>query len=187
MSLLLFSTMNNQKEHSDLVEIELKNRLASISKTDTLYVDFTLNDFLINFLEENMYTKEKNFSEYNTLVPFLSESNIKMIFNEQEVIYLKKEINNNFTFTEKDIILKRVVRSNYEEEKKAIGNDGMKLINFKQKERLFMSKPVILSNQEYAISAYSYGNHDSFSSGIHIYRKIKGVWKIYAEIKTSFS
>ena len=186
LNLLIFSflfvscSVLNVDHKTDIINKEIL-RLNETYKNDKVYLDFNLNKYLIDFLEEKKVSNVV-YSEFNNFNGNLSLDEIKIIFSDKSVKLLIEQIKTSNLKTEKLSLPKNINISNTKKEKSNIGNDGLKAIEFMSKKRIFLSKPAVTKDGAYSLVAYSTGTKDSMSGGIHIYKKTNNNWKFYTSV-----
>lgn len=164
---------------TEIISVEIKRHFVSgeLPSEKKNYFWFSLNDVLTSFLKEK--TKLK-FHPKNRLG--LSQTEWIMLFNKKEVSFLLDQLSSkvpNFAHLK---FPKNFVISNPNEEKEKINGNGLRSAEYYNKPRLFLSYPIILSNKKYALIAYSAGAINSMQGGIHLYKKIDGVWTFYKKL-----
>jgi len=169
------STLKPNYEHvaKVIIENELISKSTYIEGKEEVYLDFNLNSSFEAFFKENTA---------DPLLQWLSEEEVQMFFDENEVDFFLKQLERNTINFSKFILPKNLILNNTLKEKESINGHGLKSANYYSRDRLFLSSPVISQNGNYALIFYSIGTIDSMSGGIRIYKKRDGVWRFYKEI-----
>ena len=148
-----------------LVKKEIK-RTKNNKITDSIFLDFNLNDYLKEFLNEKcILIIDSNFvikkNELSSLVNQLEHKNIDI---------RKLNLSCNCKF------------SNIENERNSLNNSSIRLMNYISKTRLFLSYPLITENEKYALIANAYGKMGSLVGGINVYINKNDRWVFYESI-----
>jgi len=183
-SILLISysvlSQKNENQEIDIISEEL-SMLNKTYKNSKVYLDISLNDYLVNFLEEKKISNV-SYSEFNNFNGNLSLDEIKLIFNDYSVESLINKITTSNLKADKLIIPNNIILNNIKKEKSNIGNDGLKMAEFMTRKRIHISIPVIINNGDYGLIAYSRGIKNSMSGGVHIYKKTNNNWIFYTSV-----
>lgn len=179
------STLKQDIEQDKKIIIEKEiYRLLPFFKDETVYLDFNLNNNIKFYLEENKQNSNPHLKDYY-LNNRLSDEDIKLIFNEQEVDYLVKQLQQNKFNIYKLDLSKNIILNDTQKEKENIKGNGLKSANYYTNKRIFLSIPVILKKGNYAIIAYSSGSIDSSSGGFRIYKRVNKE-RVFYEVITSW-
>lgn len=167
LQLFVSNSLAQTELKASIIQQEIKNYE---NVNELIYINYGENEFLKDFLWNNKISS-KDSLEFNFLAQNLSLSEIRNIFNLKQVKSLIKQIdngykeilfainlseNNNFTFAPVNQI-----KSNLQ-----LGIPLLSEVNM-----LNISEPVITSDQNFVLLAYSYGKNNQKFGGIKVYRR----------------
>ncbi|MCK7590387.1 hypothetical protein M0G43_07375 [Subsaxibacter sp. CAU 1640] len=157
-----------QNDSNKIIEQELL-RYSLLYEKGKVYLDFTLNDYLIDFIKKNETDSTKiNYG----LVRWLNDEQIYSIFNKKEVNYLIDCLNKNRN--PKNFSLPENVHMYSETHSSTI--DEL------EKRRIVLSSPAITRDNNYALISYAYGAENAMQGGVNVYVSNGTSWKFYKSI-----
>jgi hypothetical protein len=159
-------------------EVQRHYKSEELTHEKNIYLWFSLNDVLAEFLKKNTNIK---YHPANSME--LSEFEWQMLFNHTEINHLLNQLSNPICEIGQIKFPENFVVSNPKKEKEKINGNGLLSAEYHNKTRFFLSQPIILSNKKYALIAYSTGIINSTQGGIHLYKKINGKWMFYKRLK----
>lgn len=176
MLLLLVSfSCSAQKKYADNSALDILkseiSRHSSLYDRDKVYLSFTSNNYLINFIKENEIGAN---NDNINLLKLIKPEEVQLIFNKTEVLHLVESLQNS--------TLKLNINS-YHQNLIVYSKDTLNTIDEFEKKRIYLSNPATTSDNKYGLISYSYGKKNSMQGGINLYHNINNEWKFYRSIE----
>ena len=159
---LLFSCISAKtqiiNENKAIIDKELERNLESINSK--AYLEFSLNDYLINFLNN------ENLLDNINIKNDLSEYEIQSLFNRLEIKNLKTSLEINS-------------KSKYElpnNKKILMTLSGLNEIQSYDIDRINLSYAAITQDKMFSLIAFAKGKKDRMEGGINLYQKKDEKW-----------
>ena len=174
ISIYPFICKSQDNENSDaslkkyILELELEG-LKDIDQ-DTIFIQYGLNDLLKGFIEKNTLNGDEKLEFHDFRRCFSSEEQ-NIIFNKKEVKNLSDKLN---TIDNTIIFLIDVPKNNrftYSPVNKVKNNFNMGVPLSTDIYTYIVSQPLVTTNKDYVLLAYSVGFSNSRTGGIKIYKK----------------
>ncbi|WP_028872848.1 hypothetical protein [Psychroserpens burtonensis] len=162
---------NVSNDSSIIIETQVKRSFSLYEKEAEL--NFERNNYLNYYINQIDTDNFKNSAFKNKL----GDSLFNIIFNNNEIEYLKKRENQDdidvskLSFNDK---IKLITNTKIENENMSFQNDSKTIIS--------LSFPRFTSNKNYCIIAFSHGTRGAMQGGINLYVRDKEDWKFYKTI-----
>src|SRR5690606_16415608 len=161
------------KKH--ILEMELKN-LNDIDQ-ETIFIQYGHGDLLKEFIDKNALKGDENldFHDYRECIDSKEQ---QIIFNKKEIKNLYNQLN---ASNDKIIFLVDLPKNNrftYAPIKKVKNNFNIGVPLSTDIYSYIFSEPIVTTNKDYVLLAYSVGFSDSRTGGIKIYKKTDGDYKV---------
>ena len=165
------SKQNVSSDSYTIIETQVK-RSFSLYENET-QLNFERNNYINYYINQ---IDIDNF-KYSALKNKLGDSLFYIIFNNNEIEYLKKKENQDDIDVSQlsfDDNIKLVSKANNENENMSFQNNSKTIIS--------LSFPRFTSNKNYCIIAFSHGTRGAMQGGVNLYVRDKEDWKFYKTI-----